>query len=88
MKKRRRGEERKEEQTKQKEKDEKEEKSEKKRKKKTEENNERNTEGNHEIKDNTEGIRIIQNALIIILPIEMAAKFSVADKAHTGINMF
>ena len=27
----------------------------------------------------------MQNALIIILPIETAAKLSVADKAHTGI---
>ena len=27
----------------------------------------------------------MQNALIIILPIERAAKLSVADKAHTGI---
>ena len=34
-----------------------------------------------------EGIRIIENALKIILPIETAAKFSVADKAHTGIRM-
>ena len=27
----------------------------------------------------------MQNALIIILPVETAAKLSVADKAHTGI---
>ena len=27
----------------------------------------------------------MQNALIIILPIETAAKLSAADKAHTGI---